>query len=78
MRWSTNLRRASAALALTLAGMAFPTYPAQALSDLAEWEYPAPPESGLDCDPDVLIWKRFCPDCVSGRPLEHCSDAALR
>ena len=32
----------------------------------------------LDCDPDILIWKRFCPDCVSNRPLEHCSDAALR
>ena len=37
-----------------------------------------PSYPSLDCDPDVLIWQRFCPECVSNRPVEHCSDAALR
>ena len=93
MRVPPQFRQSLAILTLAIAGVAFPAHPAESPPDLPEWEHPAPPEPtvpvlatagdghrypGLDCDPDVLIWKHFCPDCVSNRPLEHCSDAALR
>ena len=93
MRAPLQFRQPLAIFALAIAGVAFPAHPAESPPDLSEWEHPAPPEPngpvretgghggsypGLDCDPDALIWKRLCPDCISNRPLEHCSDAALR
>jgi hypothetical protein len=74
-------RHALLGVILATAGLAFQAGAAEYPRGIHEWEPPARVEPGypsLDCDPDILIWKRFCPDCVPNRPLEYCSDAALR
>ena len=78
------LRRLPAILGLAMAGAAFQAVPAEFARDIHAW---TPPPGGpsaplvypdLGCDPDLLIWKHYCIDCIPNRPLEHCSDAALR
>ena len=37
-----------------------------------ETVYRGHPYPDLDCDPDILILRRFCPDCVTNRLPGHC------
>lgn len=79
-------RRNSALITVGLSALAFYALAFDGPHDVFESGYPDPvatgtpdwPDPDLDCDPDLLIWKRYCPDCVSNRPLELCGDAALR
>jgi hypothetical protein len=81
MRRLRRFRHVLLGCILATAGLAFQVGSAEYARDIHAWEPPAgagPAYPSLDCDPDILIWKRFCPDCLSNRPLERCSDAALR
>ena len=68
------LRRLPAILGLAMAGAAFQAVPAEFARDIHAW---TPPPGGpsaplvypdLECDPDLLIWKRYCIDCGDPEP----------